>query len=122
MKKWILLLLPATLLMASCTKGDLPVPPVNEEVWLTKERGVVVSNNFTCDFFVVETAFGYSVLRSWGGFAPMPGSVVYGDLNRWGVRSFYVRTEGRIVTADVRDFRLGYFHALDAINWYCAGR
>ena len=110
------------MLMASCTKGDLPMPPVNEEAWLGKERGVVVSNAFTCDFFVVETAFGYSVLRSWGGFAPMPGSVVYGDLSRWGVSNFYVRSEGRIITADVRDFRLGYFQAMDALGWYCGSR
>jgi len=95
------------------------MPPVNESVWLTKERGIVVASDFGCDYFVVQTNRGYTVLRSWGGISPFSGSTIYGDLSNWGVKTLYNRSEGRLINADVRDFWLGYFQAMDQVQWSC---
>lgn len=120
MKRLCLLILPLVLLLASCSKTDVgPRPPIDESEWLRKERGVVVASDFNCDFFVVETPRGYSVLRAWGGFPPRWGAVIYGDLSNWGVRAFYNRSEGYLMNADVRDYWLPYFTAMDEMNWNC---
>jgi hypothetical protein len=121
MKRLLFAILPLALLLASCTKEDITAPQVDESAWLQQERGVVVYQGFGCDFFVVETMRGYTLLRNWGGISPMTGSVIYGELSRWGVRQFYVRSEGRIVTADVRDYWMNYFSVQDALQSLCRG-
>jgi hypothetical protein len=119
MKKLFLLILPVTFFLASCSKGDVVMPPVNESEWLNKERGIVVASDFSCDFFVVQTNRGYTVLRNWGGISPFSGSTIYGDLSSWGVKTLYNRSEGRLINADVRDYRMGYFQAMDQLQWSC---
>ncbi|WP_290794419.1 hypothetical protein [Flavihumibacter sp. UBA7668] len=121
MNKMLLFVLPVLLVFASCTRTYVdPRPPIDESVWLNKERGVVVYSGFDCDFFVVETRFGYSVVRSWGGLAPVRGAVLYGDFSRFGVRSFYNRTEGYIEQANVIDYWLSYWDALDLADFECS--
>jgi hypothetical protein len=121
MNKMLLFFLPVLLVLASCTRTYVdPRPPIDESVWLNKERGVVVYSGFDCDFFVVETRFGYSVVRSWGGFTPARGAVLYGDFSRFGVRSFYNRTEGYIEQANVIDYWLSYWDALDLADFECS--
>lgn len=119
MKRFGLLLLPAVVFLASCSKEDIQRPAVNESEWLRKERGIVMGSDFRCDFFVVEMARGYAVMRTWGGFPPLRGALIYGDFNRFGVQTFYNRTEGYLMNADIRDFTPSYFMALDQANWYC---
>jgi hypothetical protein len=119
MKKIMLLMVPLFLLLFSCSKDDAVMPPVNEGEWLNKERGIVVASDLRCDFYVVETRYGYAVLRTWGGFPPVYGAVLYGDFSSWGVRTFYNRSEGYLMNADVRDYRTSYFSALDQMNWNC---
>ena len=119
MKKFLSLLLPVTFLLASCAKSDVPVPPVNESEWLNKERGIVVASDFSCDYFLVQTNRGYTMLRNWGGFSPFSGSVIYGDLSNWGLKTLYNRSEGRLINADVRDYRMSYFQAMDQMQWGC---
>lgn len=119
MKRVVLFTAPLLMLLASCTKGNLDLPPVDESVWLQQERGVVVFADFSCPFYVVETRRGFTLMRTWGGPTPFEGSIMYGDFSRWGVRDFYNRSERRIVRADVRDYWLGYWQALDAIDWNC---
>jgi hypothetical protein len=119
MKKIAVYLIPILILAISCSKDDIPRPPVDESVWLQKERGIVVASNFDCDYFVVETQRGYSVLRNWGGFAPFRGTVIYGDLSSWGLKTFYNRSEGYLMNADVRDYWMGYFQAMDLMQYSC---
>ena len=119
MKKLFLLLLPVTFLMASCSKSGAPLPPIDESVWLTKERGIVVSSDFSCDYFVIQTNRGYTVLRNWGGISPFSGSVIYGDLSNWGLKTLYNRSEGRLINADVRDYWMDYYQAMDQVQWSC---
>ncbi len=120
MKKLAFLVLPVVLLLASCSKQELVAPPVDEAVWLGRERGIVVASDFSCDYFVVETMRGYTVMRSWGGSAPFRGSVIYGDLSRWGVQTFYNRSDRYLFNADVRDYWLSYFQAIDQVQNLCS--
>ncbi|KYP13783.1 hypothetical protein [Flavihumibacter sp. CACIAM 22H1] len=121
MKKMLLLVFPVLLVLASCTRTYIdPRPPIDESVWLAKERGVVVYSGFDCDFFVVETRFGYSVLRGWGGFTPVRGAVLYGDFSRFGGGSFYNRSEAYIQQANVIDYWLSYWDALDLADFECS--
>jgi hypothetical protein len=120
MKKIGLFLLPAIIFLASCSKEGIQQPPINESEWLRKERGIAMASNFQCDFFVAETARGYAVMRTWGGFPPLRGALLYGDYNRFGVQTFYNRTEGYLMNADIRDFTPSYFMAMDQLNWYCS--
>ena len=120
MKKMLILFLPLMLVLASCTRTYVePGPVIDERYWLSQERGVVVYSGFDCDFFVVETRYGYTVIRSWGGFTPLRGAVVYGNFSRFGVQSFYNRSEGIIQQGNVIDYWLTYWDAIDLADFEC---
>lgn len=119
MKRTILLIIPLLLLFVSCRKQDMVRPPVDESQWLRKERAYVVSSDISCSYFVVETMRGYAVIRMWGGTPPFQGSVLYGDFSYFGVGTFYNRSEGYLFSADVRDWGLTYFAAMDDMDYYC---
>lgn len=86
---------------------------------MNKERGYVLASNFQCDVFVAETQRGYALMRNWGGFSPVRGAVLYGEFSRFGVQTFYNRSEGYLMNADIRDYTFSYFQAMDMMNWYC---
>ncbi len=113
------MLLPAILLLAACSKETIQQPPIDETEWLEKPRGVVVYSDFNCDYFVMENYRGYAVLRMWGGVAPARGSVVYGDHDRWGISTMYNRSGRYLFRADVLDYGLSYWQAMDMIDWNC---
>lgn len=120
MKRMLLFVVPVLLLLASCTRTyDRPGAPIDESFWLKQERGVVVYTGFDCSVFVVETRFGYTVLNSWNGFTPFRGAVLYGDFSSFGNRSFYNRSEGYIQQANVLDYWLTYWQAIDMADFEC---
>ncbi|GAO42854.1 hypothetical protein [Flavihumibacter petaseus] len=119
MKKILLLLLPALLLLASCRR-EYTSPAIDESYWLSREKGGVRYSDGYCDYFVVETYYGYSVLRIWSGYTPLQGDVLYGDLNRYGTQTFYNRSAGTLIQADVREYWLTWYDAIDQINWFCS--
>lgn len=92
---------------------------IDESYWLNKERGEVVLSDPYCEYFVVETNYGYSIIRSFSNYKPYEGSIVYGDFSRYGLRDFYNRSNGQIFTAEVKEYWLSYFEAQDAIDYYC---
>ena len=92
---------------------------IDESYWLSKERGEVVLSDPYCQYFVIETNYGYSILRSYNGYKPQEGSIVYGDFSVYGTRDYYNRSNGVIYTADVKEYWLTYYDAQDAINYYC---
>ena len=110
----------ATIFLASCVKDSgYYGGGINEGYWLSKERGEVVYSDSYCNYFVVETANGYNVLRSYGGYKPFEQSIVYGDLSYQGTREFYNRSTGVVFTATVTDYWLTYSEAQDALDYYC---
>jgi hypothetical protein len=106
-----------TLFLASCVKDGQY--GINENYWLSKERGEVVYSDSYCNYYVVETYFGYNIIRSNGGYKPFEGSIVYGDFSYKGTKEIYNRTSGVIFTGTVTDYWLSYAEAQDALDYYC---
>lgn len=119
MKKILGLLLISTVLLSACRKTDLQPVPIDESQWLNRERGVVVYSDYSCDYFVVETFNGYSIVQNWS-VRPFTGDVLYGDFSRWGLRDVYNRSRGTLMRVNVRDYWLSYFSAQDRLAWYCS--
>jgi hypothetical protein len=92
---------------------------IDESYWLSKERGEIVLSDPYCQYYVVETDNGYSVLRSYDGYRPTEGSIVYGNFSNYGTRDYYNRSNGMIYTAEVKEYWLNYYDAQNAINYYC---
>ncbi|ULQ52279.1 hypothetical protein [Flavihumibacter fluvii] len=121
MKKILRSIFPIVLLLAACTRQDIsPGPPIDESYWLTRERGIIAYSDFSCNYFVIETYNGYTLARIWGGYAPSRGSIVYGDFSRYGVHTIYNRSEGYLMQADVLDYWLNYWDAIDQMDWNCS--
>lgn len=73
----------------------------------------------TCNYYVIDMYNGYTIVRSWGGYKPYEGSIVYGDLSYTGTREMYNYSTGRVFTGTITDTHLDYFEAQDALNYYC---
>lgn len=107
--------LAVTLILAGCTKERL----INEKDWLTKERGTVVYSDSYCNYYVVETNSGYTVIRSYGGYKPFEGNILYGDFSYAGTGDIYNRSGGIVFTGYVSDYWLSYNAAQSALDYYC---
>ena len=58
-----LFILPVVILLSSCSKSDVPPPPVDEAEWLQQPRGVVVeTGGFSCNYFIVQNQMGSTSL------------------------------------------------------------
>ena len=108
----------STLFLGSCVQ-EHTYPDNNENYWLSKERGEVVYSDSYCNYYVVETYYGYNILRSYAGYMPYEGDIVYGNFSNTGTRDIYNRTTGRIFTGTVTDYWLSYNGAQDALDYYC---
>lgn len=103
-------------LLGSCTKrGFYP----DEDYWLRQERGVVVYASNFCDYYVLETYNGYTIVRASAGFVPYEGDVIYGDLSSWGYGTLYNFTAGHTIQGTVTDYWLSYLAAENRIDSYC---
>ncbi len=110
------LLIGLAVLVGSCTKRGYYN---DEDFWLSQERGVVVYSSNYCDYYVLETFDGYTIVRANGGFMPFEGDIIYGDLSHWGYGTFYNFTAGRTIQGTVTDYWLNYYTAQDKIDYYC---
>ncbi|HEX7844992.1 MAG TPA: hypothetical protein VF476_04265 [Chitinophagaceae bacterium] len=107
----------AAVVLASCVRGR--AVDDTEGYWLAKERGDVVFRDANCGYFVVETNYGYTILRSVNGYRPYEGSVMYGDFGLYGTRNFYNYSSGMVITAEVVEVDLTYAEAQVAVEYYC---
>ena len=103
-----------TIFFTSCVKQA----PFNDSYWLSKERGQVVYSSSACPHYLVETANGYAVIRSVSS-RPYEGDILYGDFSYYGVKDIYDRTDGDVITGDVKEYWLTYSGAQDALDYYC---
>jgi hypothetical protein len=76
---------------------------IDESYWLNKERGQVVHSDPYCQYYVVQTDFGYTILRSFSSYKPYEGTVVYGDFSNYGIRDFYNRSNGEILLQKLKN-------------------
>lgn len=104
-------------LLTSCIRESFPND--NEEYWLSKEMGEVVYSDSYCNYYVVETFYGYTIIRSYGGYKPYEGSIVYGNFSSAGTKDIYNRSSGIIFTGMVTDYWLSYTDAQYALDYYC---
>jgi hypothetical protein len=105
--------------VASCSKTVVYDDGINENYWLSKEQGEVVYSDPYCTYYVVETYYGYTIVRSYGGYRPYEGSIVYGNFSSSGTRDIYNYSTGYVFTGTITDFWLSYNEAQDALDYYC---
>ena len=105
-------------ILSSCSRNDTPVN-YDENYWLSQERGEVVYSDPYCSYYVVETYYGYTIIRTWGSYMPYEGSIMYGNFGNYGTRDFYNRSAGIIVPGEVVEYDLTYIDAQYAIEYYC---
>ena len=103
-----------TIFITSCVKQV----PYSDEYWLAKERGQVVYSSSSCPYYLVQTANGYTVVRAVSS-RPYEGDILYGDFSYYGVKDIYDRTDGLVISGDVKEYWLTYSGAQDALNYYC---
>ena len=62
------------------------------------EVGIVVAEDIlSCDYFVVETNMGFTLLEWYGGtWAIWVGDVVYGDLHSYGMKNIDIEGRGEM--------------------------
>ena len=107
----------AAFVLNGCTKERFV--SIDESYWLSRERGEVIYSQSFCNYYVVETNNGYTVIRSYGGYKPQEGSILYGDFSYTGTRDIYNRSGGYILTGTITDYWLSYNGALNALDYYC---
>jgi hypothetical protein len=108
----------AVILLSSCRKTDVIVAN-NENYWLNQEEGEVVYSDPSCNYWVVETYNGYTVIHTNSVNMPYEGDLVYGNFSSRGTRDIY-NFQGRFVfTGTVIEYWLSYNDALDVLDYYC---
>jgi hypothetical protein len=107
----------SSLFLTSCIK-DVSIDNI-ENFWLNKEKGEVVYSDSYCNYFVVETRYGFNIIRSNGNYKPFEQNVVYGDFSYRGFREFYNRTTGILFSGTVTDYWLTNSEAQIALDYYC---
>ncbi len=112
------MVLTLSLLFTACVKDSFNNGGFDESYWLAKERGEVVYSDSYCNYLVVETYYGYTIIRAYGN-KPFEGSVVYGNFSNNGTRDFYNRSSGYVFTGAVTDYWLTYAEAQNALDYYC---
>ena len=103
-----------TIFFTSCVKRV----PFDDSYWLSKEKGQVVYSSSSCPYYLVQTANGYTVIRSISS-RPYESDIVYGDFSYYGVKDIYDRTDGFVISGDVKEYWLTYTGAQDALDYYC---
>ena len=117
--KMFIVLMVSVLALSSCSKEYIAAP-IDENYWMQKERAVVAYSDFSCDYYIVQTNFGYSVIQNFSGITPFVGDVLYGDFSRWtGFSDMYNRSNKRIITGRVKEYWLSWFTARQIVANYC---
>src|SRR5215510_11558309 len=106
----------ALVLFTGCVKDR---SYIDESYWLSQERGVVVHSDPYCSYYVVETNYGYTIVRASGSYKPYENAVVYGNFSNYGYRDFYNGSSGIVFRGEVIEYWLTYYEAQQAISYYC---
>ena len=103
--------------LSSCVKNN--IPSNDESYWLSKDQGEVVYSDSYCNYFVVETLNGFTIIRASGSYKPYEGNVVYGNFSNQGTREMYNYSSRVVFTGTITDYWLSYVEAQDALDYYC---
>lgn len=104
--------------LAGCSKRGYSY---NDDLdyWLSKENGVVVYSDNYCPYYVVETYYGYTIIRSSVGYRLYEGDEIFGNLSSPGYKDLYNYTTNSIIRGDVIDYWLSYAEAQYTIDNLC---
>jgi hypothetical protein len=83
------------------------------------ETGVVALRVSGCDYYLIETNQGYTVVEWYGGHDPSRGEPVIGSFNSYGMKTIFFgqgREEGRVW---IDDYWLSEDDALEKISDQC---
>ena len=108
----------AVILFSSCVKDSIVVAN-NENYWLTKEAGEVVYSDPSCNYWVVETYYGYNIVYTSTVSKPYEGDLIYGNFSNRGTTDMYNYSGRFVFTGTVTDYWLSYSEMLDALDYYC---
>lgn len=108
----------ALVLLSSCAKDSIVVT-INENYWFSKEEGEVVYSDPYCNYWVVETYYGYTIVRTNGSNKPYEGELVYGNFSNLGTRDMYNYSGRFVFTGTVVEYWLSTGEVLDALDYYC---
>jgi hypothetical protein len=113
------IVLSVTLFLSSCVKNQYHGDNNDNSYWLSKEQGEVVYSDTYCSYYVVETYYGFNIVRAYGSYKPYEGSIVYGNFSSPGTKDMYNQSSGVVFTGTVTDYWLSYIEAQDALDFYC---
>lgn len=111
------LLIATVVFVSSCVREN--IPSNNDNYWLSKEQGEVVYSDSYCDYYVVETRNGFTVIQAYGSYKPYEGAIVYGNFSNAGTRDMYNYSNGVVFSGRITDYWLSYIEAQDALDYYC---
>jgi len=69
-------------------------------------KGVVVYYKSGCDYYIVETNMGYSLLEWYGGNDPSEGDTLVGNYESYGMKTIYNLTVNSETKVWVEDYQL----------------
>ena len=107
------------LIFISCSKRAGGYYEDERDYWMKKESGIVVYSDNYCPFYVIETNYGYTIVRSTAGPMPFEGDEIFGDLSRRGHMDLYNYDDDSIIRGEVTDYWLSYSDAQYLIDNLC---
>jgi hypothetical protein len=79
---------------------------------LGRNKGEVVLKKIGCDYYIVETSMGYSLLEWYGGYDPDEDDILYGNLNAYGFKDITTES-GNSSRAWIDDYMLSKSRAVE---------
>ena len=83
-------------------------------------RGVVVTHDPSCDYFVVYTGHGYALLKRFSGSDPLLGDQLVGDFGKHGVTKIYDLNRKSQLSSSVEDYVLNEHSVTEMYYQVCA--
>jgi hypothetical protein len=83
------------------------------------ETGEIVKRISGCDYYLVDSPSGYSVLEWMGGHDPDRGDIIIGNFHSYGMRTFFVNDADTETRAWVEDYGLSRDHGMEKLIDLC---
>jgi len=76
-------------------------------------KGNIVYTKDDCDYFIVETPLGFTLLEWFGGTLPSKGDVIVGDFESYGLKDIYNLTSDDEMSVYIEDYWLSKEDAIE---------
>jgi len=82
--------------------------------------GMVVVNQTSCDYFIVETKLGYALLEWYGGHEADTGDFIVGSFEQYGMKDVYDTTADSSIHVWVEDFWMDKEDVVEKYRDHCS--